>query len=423
MDQNKYSGKKVVIVGAGFGGLFCAKGLAGTDAHVTLIDKQNHHLFQPLLYQVATGFLGINDVALPIRSLFKRDKNVDVVMEEVHSIDAKGQKVTTGRHSYNYDYLVLATGAQYHFFGRDEWKANSGVLKSLNDAIGLRQRILASFEKAELETDEAERAKLLTYVVIGGGPTGVEMAGAIADVINYALKLEFRNIRPEHTTIMLIEAAPRILNTMSEEVSRYAREMLEKKGVKVKCQTTVKDILKGEVVTADDNIKSNIVLWAAGVRATPLAGWLGIEPDKRGAVVVNENLEVPSLPNVFILGDAATFMEKGKPLPAVASVAKQQGKYLAKFLRKKFKDKNYKKPFRYCNLGTMATIGRNAAVADFGNFTMKGWLAWMAWGAVHIYFLSGFRNRITVFLNWLWTYITFGMSARIILRAKSDSEK
>lgn len=422
MIGSNYSGKKVVIVGAGFGGLFCAKGLANTEAHVTLIDRQNHHLFQPLLYQVATGFLGINDVALPIRSLFKRDKNVDVVMEEVASVDTANRKVITGKHSYDYDYLVLATGAQYHFFGHDEWKANSGVLKSLNDAIGLRQRILASFEKAELETDEAERRKLLTYVVIGGGPTGVEMAGAIADVINYALELEFRNIRPEHTNILLIEAAPRILNTMSETVSDYAKEMLEKKSVKVRCNTTVKDIKKGEVITADEHILSNIVLWAAGVRATPLAGWLGIEPNQRGAITVDEHLAVPGLPEIFVIGDAATYMEKGKPLPAVASVAKQQGKYLAKFLRKKFKDKNYKRPFRYQNLGTMATIGRNAAVADFGTFSMKGWLAWIVWGIVHIYFLSGFRNRVTVFLNWLWTYITFGMSARIILRANTNDK-
>ncbi len=416
--------KRVIVVGAGFGGLFCAKGLAKAEnVHVTLIDRQNHHLFQPLLYQVATGFLGINDVALPIRSLFKDDENIDVVMEEVVAVDTTAQKVTTNGHVYEYDYLVLATGAQYHFFGNDEWQKYSGVLKSMNDAISLRQRILASFERAELEKDEAKKRTMLTYVVIGGGPTGVEMAGAVADVINYALEREFRRIRPKDTTILLLEANNRILNTMSEKTSKYAREILESKGVKVMCGTTVKDIRKGEVVTTEQNIPSTIILWAAGVRATPLADWLGITPDRRGAIEVEGDLSIKQHPNIFVLGDASSFMEDGKPLPALASVAKQQGKFLAKRLRAELGGKEYKKQFRYMNLGTMATIGRNAAVAEFGFVRLTGWLAWMAWGVVHIYFLSGFRNRVTVFLNWVWTYITYGMSARIILRPNTDKNK
>lgn len=409
--------QKVVIVGAGFGGMFCAKGLEGKDIHVTLIDRQNHHLFQPLLYQVATGFLGINDVALPIRSLFRGKDNVEVVMEDVIGVDTKSQSVQTPTGNYSYDYLLLATGARYHFFGHDEWAPHVWVLKTLSDAIALRQRLLTSFEKAELEKDERKRKALLTYVIIGGGPTGVEMAGAIADVVNYALDREFRNIKPSDTRILMLEAAPRILASMPESLSVYARRELEKKGVVIHCGSAVHNITEGRVVTANEAVESETILWAAGVRANPVANWLGIPTDRRGSIPVEGDLSVSGMPNVFVIGDAATSIHKdGRPLPALASVAKQQGKYLAKMLLHRAAKKRYDKPFRYWDLGTMATIGRNAAVADFNGISFRGRFAWMLWGVVHIYFLTGFRNRMTVFLTWVWTYVTFGMGARIILR-------
>lgn len=407
---------RIVIVGAGFGGMFCARGLAGSGALVTLIDRQNHHLFQPLLYQVATGFLGINDVALPIRSLFRGSGNVKVVMDEVVGVDTGARRVRTGTRDYPYDYLVVATGARYHFFGNDHWAPHCWVLKTLSDAIALRQRILTTCERAELETDPRRRAALLTYVVIGGGPTGAEMAGAIADVVNYALEREFEHIRPKDTRILLLEAAPRMLGSMPEKLSDYARDMLERKGVEVRCGAAVQNIVAGRVVTAAEGVESETILWAAGVRPAPVHGWLGVEPDRRGGIAVEPDLSVPGLPDVFVIGDAATFRQKGAILPALASVAKQQGKYLGAALRARVQGQAHRKPFRYADLGTMATIGRNAAVADFGGVSFRGRFAWLLWGVVHIYFLTGFRNRATVFLTWVWTYVTFGMGARIILR-------
>ncbi len=407
---------RVVIIGAGFAGLFCARGLLGSRARVTLIDRQNHHLFQPLLYQVAAGFLGINDVALPIRSLFPVRKNVDVAMEEVVGVDTKARKVRTNIREYPYDYLVIATGARYHFFGQEEWAEHCWLLKSLSDAIALRQRILTSFEHAEMEQDAARRAKLLTYVVIGGGPTGVEMAGAIADVVNYALKKEFRRIRVEDTRIVLLEAMPRVLGAMPDSLSAYAEKALRKKGVVIRANAPVRSISSGRVVIDGETIESQTIIWAAGVKPLPVSNWLGLEPDRRGAVAVNPDLSVPGLPNVYVLGDAASCMQDGKLLPALASVAKQQGKYLGKRLSRLAAGKGHTGPFRYMDLGTMATIGRNAAVAEFGRVTVRGWLAWMLWGVVHIFFLTGFKNRMTVFLTWVWTYLTYGMGARIILR-------
>jgi NADH dehydrogenase len=409
---------RIVIVGAGFGGLFCARGLVDANAQVTLIDCQNHHLFQPLLYQVATGFLGINDVALPVRSLFHSKSNVDVVMAEVTGIDTQSRRVLTDRAAYDYDYLVLATGARYHFFGRDAWAQHVQVLKTLEDAIGLRQQILSTFEQAELEQDVAQRKKLLTYVIIGGGPTGVEMVGAIADVVNYALPREFRRIQPKDAQIILIEAGPRLLSSMPKKISFYTQRILKQKGVDVRCNIAVQNIEHEHVTTTRGNIDSATILWAAGVRPIPIAGWLDVESDPRGAIPVKPDLSVERKKDVYVLGDAATVMQNGKPLPALASVAKQQGQYLAHCLKQRLQGKALK-PFRYHDWGTMATIGRNEAAADFGRFSITGWLSWMVWGLVHIYFLTGFRNRIVVFLTWVWTYATFGMGARIILRTSN----
>jgi len=413
---------RIVIVGAGFAGLFCAKGLEGSHAKVTLIDSQNYHLFQPLLYQVSTGFLGANDIALPVRSLFSNKSNVEVVMDEVTGIDYGSQQVLAGKKNYPYDYLVIAVGARYYFFGHEEWRQHAFVLKSLEDAMLLRQRILSSFEQAELETDEEARKKLLTFIVVGGGPTGVEMAGAIADTINYVLPREFRNIRPEDTKVIILESSSRILSAMPKSLSDYAERMLKKKKVIVQSNTTVLDIQSGVVVTNKEDIfYSNTILWAAGVRPLPVADWLGVQADKRGGIAVQADLSMHDMPNVFVVGDAATLLQDGKPLPALASVAKQQGKYLAKLLRHRIKGKKYK-PFRYQDWGTMATIGRNAAVAKFGKFSLKGWMAWVAWGIVHIYFLTGFRNRIVVFFTWIWTYLTYGMGSRVLIR-QNKSEK
>jgi NADH:ubiquinone reductase (H+-translocating) len=406
---------RVVIVGAGFGGLFCAQGLRKSPCEVVLIDRQNHHLFQPLLYQVATGFLGINDVAMPIRSLFKNKGNITVAMAEVTSVDPVDKRVITASKNFHYDYLVLATGAQYHFFGNDKWMPHVHVLKSIPDAISLRQRILNSFEAAEMEEDEDGRKRLLTYIVIGGGPTGVEVAGTLADVVNYALPREFRRIKPSDVKILLVEAGPRLLNTMPEKISKYTKHALEKKGVLVHCNCAVSNIEHQRLSTTSGVIDAHTILWAAGVRPVPIFTWLNVNPDRRGGIPVAPSLAVAGMSDVFVVGDAATCIQDGKPLPALASVAKQQGKYLAKNLSRLIAGRR-SEPFHYKDLGTMATIGRNAAVADFGRFAVTGWLAWMLWGIVHIYFLSGFRNRSVVFVTWVWTYLTFGIGSRVIWR-------
>jgi NADH dehydrogenase FAD-containing subunit len=405
---------RIIIVGAGFGGLFCAKDLKNVDAHITLIDRQNYHLFQPLLYQVATGFLGMNDVALPIRSMFRSQPNIDIIMAEVSGLNTTKRCVLTSNGNYPYDYLVLATGARYHFFGHESWSEHVQVLKTLEDAIGVRQRILRSFEQAEWEKDPEKRKELLTYIIIGGGPTGVEMAGAIADAINYAFKREFHHIEPADTRIMILESAPTILGGMPQNLSLYARRVLGEKGVRIECNITVKDIKSGCVITDKGTFCSQMILWAAGVRPLPISDWINIEPDKRGAIPVLDDLSIIGHRDIFAIGDAATVMQDGKPLPALAAVARQEGIYLAQLLKHRLNRKPYKS-FYYRNYGTMATIGRNEAIADFGWITLKGWIAWVIWGLVHIFFLTGFRNRTVVFFTWLWTYLTYGMGARILI--------
>lgn len=404
-------------MGAGFGGLFCAKGLLGAPAYVTLINRENHHIFQPLLYQVATGFLGINDVALPVRSLFHNDSNVEVVMAEVTGVDSANRQVITDSGAYSYDYLVLAAGSRYHYFGHDEWGKHALVLKNLEDAILLRQKFLGALEAAERESDPKKRKALLTFVVIGGGPTGVEMAGAIADAIDFALRKEFRHIKRSDMAILIIEASNRLLNGMPEALSLHAHRVLMRKGVMIQLGTPVVEIRDGEVITPHTHIQSGLILWAAGVQPIAMAAWIQTETDRRGAVAVEPDLSVKGQDSIYAIGDAASFIQDGKPLPALGSVAKQQGVYLARLLRHHLAGHRYK-PFRYRDWGTMATIGRNQAVADFGRFHLKGWFAWMLWGIVHVYFLTGWRNRIVVFFTWIWTYLTYGMGARILLRQK-----
>ncbi len=348
--------------------------------------------------------------------MFRGQDNVNVVMDEVVSVDKERKVVRSGRHEYPYDYLILATGSRYSFFGRDEWQAHTSTLKTLDQAITLRQQILTSFETAELADTEEERARHLTYVVVGGGPTGIEMAGAIADVVDYALEREFRFIRKEHVTIYLLEAGPRLLGAMAPKLSAYAEQMLKDKGVTVLCNEAVKDIGRNVVTTANHRIETDVILWAAGVQANPAAQWLDVPAGRNGRVDVDAMLSLPGHPEIFILGDAACALQKGVPLPALASVAKQQGKYLARLLNARIKGEVFDRRFRYVDLGTMATIGRNAAVMQTGWVRMTGLLAWLIWGVVHIMFLTGFRNRMSVFVTWVWTYLTYGMGARIILR-------
>jgi NADH dehydrogenase len=413
----------IVIVGAGFGGLFTAKGLLGAEANVTLIDKQNHHLFQPLLYQVAAGFLAISDVAVPIRSLFHREDNVEVVMSEVTNIDNEQKLVHAGGRSYPYDHLVLATGAKYHFFGRDEWAPHVQVLKTISDAIGLRQSVLTSFELAEAETNEEKRKRLLTYVVIGGGPTGVEMAGAIAELVNYALEKEFRHIDAKDVRIVLIEASPYLLGVMGPKLSEYTKKALIKMGVDVRTDTSVEDITAKCVHIKDGKIESDMILWAAGVKPLPAGEWIGAPMDKRGGIEVNADLTVQGMDNVYALGDVSTLIQGRRPLPGLASVAKQQGKYLAQLLKARVKGEEFNKNFSYRDYGTMAIIGRHAAVADFRWIKFKGRFAAFLWGFAHIYFLMGFRNRAAVFVTWLWTFFTLGIGARVILSKKRNGEE
>lgn len=407
---------RIVIIGAGFGGLFCAKRLINAEADIILIDRQNHHLFQPLLYQVATGFLNGSDIAVPIRSLFANKGNVEIVMASVTGLDLSAKCVLTTDKTYPYDYLVLATGSQYHFFGHDEWAPYMLVLKTLQNSIDIRQNILTAFEQAEQTTDPNIRKAWLTFTIIGGGPTGVELAGAIADVVDRTLPYTFKHIRPQEIRIILLEMASRLLGAMPESLGNFAAEALKRKGITVHTGKKVQDVKEGLVLTDEGSISSHTILWAAGVHPVPISPWLGVTPDKRGGIPVNDDLSVGNMRDVFVIGDAATLHQDGKPLPALGAVASQQGEYLAYALQQRIAGKPYNTPFRYHDRGTMATIGRNAAVADFGTYTLKGRFAWFTWGIVHIYFLNGFRNRMFVFLSWCWSYLTYGMGARIIIQ-------
>lgn len=412
--------KKIVIIGGGFGGVFCALGLRGAGAAVTLIDRSNHHLFQPLLYQAATGFLGMNDVAFPLRHLFRNRGEIDVIMDEVTGIDLAARTVLTmrgGRHDY--DFLVLATGSRYSYFGHDEWRAHCLTLKSLEDAQALRHRLLTAFEQAEFETDPRVRRSLLNFVVIGGGPTGVELAGAIADFAAFVIPREYRRIKRSDLSLTLIEAGPRLLSAFHPSLSEYARAHLTTKGVRVLCDCPVEAIEADYLQAKGHKIETRLTIWAAGVEASPLAQWMQLEAGSQKRVQVQPDLSIPGYDNVFVIGDAALVMQDGYALPALASVAKQQGKYVAKRIRALIAGPAPQpSPFRYRDLGSMATIGRNAAVMQIGRMRLSGWLAWVIWGLVHIYFLTGLRNRLSVFVTWFWTYLTYGLGARILMKAE-----
>jgi NADH dehydrogenase len=406
--------KQVVIVGAGFGGLSAAKALGNTQFDVTIIDQHNYHLFQPLLYQVATAGLSPSDIASPIRSILSRQANTRMVLARVSGIDTARREVVAEGQRFPYDDLILATGAQHAYFGHDEWAAFAPGLKTIDDATYIRRRILLAFEKAETEPDEAERARLMTFVIVGGGATGVEMAGAIAELANRALAKDFRSIDPRSARIILVEAAPRLLGAFDGSLSAAAKRSLEQLGVEVRLGAAVTALDEIGVSLDAECIEARTVIWAAGVRASAAGRWLAAEVDRAGRVKVGPDLSVPGHPEIFVIGDtAAAIAADGKPLPGVAPVAKQQGEYVARLLFAREQGKSLP-PFRYRDFGSLATIGRKRAVIQMGRLKLQGFIAWVIWCVAHIYFLIGFRNRFVVALNWLWNYVTFQRGTRLI---------
>jgi NADH dehydrogenase len=405
---------RVVIVGAGFGGLTAAKALAGSSFDVTVIDQHNYHLFQPLLYQVATAGLSPADIASPIRGILAPARNVNVVLGQVSGVDtARREAIAEGRR-IAYDHLIIATGAQHAYFGHDDWAASAPGLKTIDDATYIRRRILLAFEKAETETDPHERARLLNFVVVGGGPTGVEMAGAIAELANRALAKDFRSIDPRCARVILVEAAPRLLTPFEPSLSEAAKLSLAQLGVEVRLGAAVTAVDAAGVSIGAERIEARTVIWGAGVMASPAGRWLGAETDRAGRVKVAPDLTVPGHPDIFVIGDTAALNgADGKPLPGVAPVAKQQGQYVADLLTARQAGKSVA-PFRYRDFGSLATIGRKRAIVQMGRFKLKGFLAWVLWSVAHIYFLIGFRNRLVVATNWLWNYVTFQRGTRLI---------
>jgi NADH dehydrogenase len=404
---------KVVIIGAGFGGLEAAKSLKRTPVDVTVIDRQNHHCFQPLLYQVATAALSPADVAWPIRHILRKQKNATVLMADVRGIDTGKRLVQIDSVIIPYDYLVLATGATHSYFGHDEWADVAPGLKRIEDATRIRRHILIAFERAELATDAAEQARLLTFAIVGGGATGVEMAGAISEVARQSLAMDFRHIDPTAARIVLIEAGPRIMPTLPENLSDYVRRTLAKKGVEVMTSTRVMSCDARGVDLEHGRLDAGTIIWAAGVVASPAARWLGVEPDRAGRVKVSADLSVPGHPEIFVIGDTATVTDQ-PGIPGIAPAAKQMGGYVGALIAARVAGKLSPPPFRYRHLGDLATIGRHAAVVKFGRLELTGFIGWLFWSLVHIYFLIGVRDRFIVAFTWLWDYLTFQRGARLI---------
>jgi NADH dehydrogenase len=404
----------VVIVGGGFGGLAAARALRRVPVHVTLVDRRNHHLFQPLLYQVATAGLSPADIAYPIRAVLSRQANASVLLAEAVSVDVTRKELVLKDGRLGYDYLVVATGARHAYFGHEEWEPVAPGLKSLEDALEIRRRILLAFEKAERETDPDARRALLTIVVVGGGPTGVELAGAIAEIARQVMKSDFRNIDPTETRVVLVEAGPRILASFPESLSARAAEALVGRGVEVRTATRVTAIDAHAVALGSEHIATSTVLWAAGVAASPLVAALGAPLDQAGRVQVEPDCSLPGHPEVFVIGDTAALMQaNGTPLPGVAPVAMQQGRYVAGVIAQSLTDHRHA-PFEYVDKGNLATIGRAAAVAHIGRIKLWGFAAWVLWLVVHILYLVGFRNRVVVLINWAWAYVTLSRGARLI---------
>ena len=409
--------QRVVVVGAGFGGLALVRALARQRAaEIVLIDRANHFLFQPLLYQVATAALSATDIAVPVRASFRRHPNVTVVMGEVVAIDtARRAVVIEDTGEIGYDILVVATGAAYGWFGHDAWAADAAVLKTLDDAEEIRTRVLGAFEWAESRSDPAEVRRLTTFVVVGGGPTGVELAGAIAELARSALARDFRRIRPQDARILLCESGPRLLAAFPAPLSDYARRALGELGVEVHLESPIEAIDAEGITMHGGRVAAANVFWCAGTTARPAAGWLGAETARNGAVKVGPDCAVPGREGVFAIGDGAQFTgPDGRPLPGLAVVAKQQGAYVARVIAARLGGKAPPGPFRYRDYGTLAVIGRSRAVAWFGRLRLTGFAAWLAWSLIHLLLLSGFRNRAVVYVNWSWSWLTYGRGARLI---------
>jgi len=413
--------KKVVIVGAGFGGLTAAKSIAKYDFDITIIDKTNHHVFQPLLYQVATTALSPADISTTIRSVFSDYKNVKVLLGEVNSIDKENNKVEFNGSEIEFDYLIIATGSRHSYFGKDEWEKYAPGLKTLNDALKIREKILLSLEAAEKETDPEKRQRYLNFVIIGGGPTGVELAGAISEIVNKNVLPDFRNVDASMTKVYLIEALPKILSTYPDNLSDHARQDLEDLQVDVILNEKVTDVNENGVKVGDRFIESSNVLWAAGNQVSQLIKTLGTETDKSGRAIVNDDLSLKENENIFIIGDAAAVKDdNGNYLAAIAPVAIQQGRYVANIIVKNLLGKSRKK-FKYNDRGTLATIGKAKAVGMVKGFKLSGTVAWLAWSFIHILFLIGFRNRLRVMLEWIWYYITNRPGIRLIVKYTENS--
>ncbi len=404
---------RIVIIGAGFGGLSAAKRLVHASCDVTVVDQHNYHLFQPLLYQVATAALSPGEISAPIRGILRSQKNASVILAKVSAVDVAGSAVIAEGRRLPFDYLIVATGAEHAYFGHD-WASHAPGLKTIDDATYLRRRILLAFERAETEPDAHERRRLLNFVVVGGGATGVEMAGAIAELAKRALASDFRSIDPRSARIILLEAGPRLLSSFDADLSDKAKRSLEQLGVEVRLLAAVSDCDCASVSIGPERIETRTIVWAAGVKASPAAEWLAAEHDRAGRVKVMADLSVPGHPDIFVIGDAAAaFGSDGEPLPGVAPVAKQQGRYVADLLITRLEGKKLP-AFRYRDFGALATIGRKKAVAQLGKLKISGLAAWLLWSLAHIYFLIGFRNRLAVALNWGWNYLTFQRGARLI---------
>jgi NADH dehydrogenase len=405
---------KVVIVGAGFGGLNAGRTLAGKPVQVTIVDRKNHHTFQPLLYQVATAGLSPGEIAAPVRNVFRGDANVVSLMEEVQGFDLERKVVKTSEQELPYDYLIVAAGAMHAYFGHDEWEPYAPGLKTIEDALEIRRRVLLAFELAERQAIAGEGSEPLNFVVIGGGPTGVELAGTLAEICRHVLAKEFRSIDPAMARIILLEGGPRVLPVYPEDLSRSAREQLEKLGVEVRPTAMVTLIEPGAVHVGDTRIVAPVVLWAAGVAASPLGKMLGAPCDRAGRVLVQPDLTIPGHREVFVAGDLASLKdERGQPVPGLAPAAIQEGKYVAKTILRDLNGEA-REDFHYWDKGTLATIGRAAAVANFGKVHISGFIAWLSWLFIHIFFLIGFRNRLLVFIQWAWSYVTYERGARLI---------
>ena len=420
MDRPRH---RIVIIGGGFGGLAAAQALARSDVDITLVDRRNHHLFQPLLYQVATAALSPSEIAWPIRHILRQQNNVTTLLATVTGIDTAARQVQLeDGAALPYDSLIVATGARHAYFGHDEWEALAPGLKTLEDATAIRRKLLLAFEAAERESDPARRRALLTFAIIGAGPTGVELAGAMIELARSSLQGEFKAIQPNEARVVLIEGADRVLLNFTPALSAYTLAALRKLGVEVELGQMVNGIDVDGVSYGDKRLPTHTVIWAAGVAASPAAEWLGVKPDRAGRVPVAADLSVPGHPEIFVVGDTASVKQAdGRPVPGVGDAAKQAGKHAARVIKARLAGQTSPLPFVYRHAGDLATIGKQAAVIDFGWIKLKGWIAWWVWGFAHIYFLVDLKNRIFVTMSWLWIYLSGQRGARLITQGQADT--